>query len=70
MPGPRQPLCSLAALVGVGLLILLGGLARPLLFASVDEAVAGARGVPVRGWGLAFLAIVGATAAQAMQRGA
>jgi zinc/manganese transport system permease protein len=41
--------------------------ARPLLFASVDEAVAAARGVPVRFLGVAFLGLVGATAAEATQ---
>lgn len=56
-----------AAGVSVGLLLLLGLLARPLLFASLDEAVAAARGVPVRALGLLFLAVVGATAAQATQ---
>jgi len=56
-----------AALVAVALLGLMLALARPLLFATVDEAVAAARGVPVRGLGLAFLAVVGATAAQATQ---
>lgn len=40
-------------------------IARPLLFASVDEAVAAARGVPVRILGIAFLVLVGVTAAQA-----
>ncbi|MBY8886331.1 metal ABC transporter permease [Streptomyces sp. PTM05] len=42
-------------------------LARPLLFASLDEAVAAARGLPVRLLGLAFLALVGACAAEATQ---
>ena len=42
-------------------------LARPLLFASIDEAVAAARGVPVRALGFALLALVGITAAQATQ---
>ncbi len=42
-------------------------IARPLLFASIDEAVAAARGVPVRALGLVFLALVGATAAEATQ---
>jgi zinc/manganese transport system permease protein len=40
-------------------------LARPLLFASVDDAVAAARGVPVRVLGFAFLGLVGVTAATA-----
>jgi zinc/manganese transport system permease protein len=41
--------------------------ARPLLFASIDEAVAAARGVPVRLLGFGFLALVGACAAVATQ---
>jgi zinc/manganese transport system permease protein len=47
--------------------ILLLAIARPLLFASLDTAVAAARGVPVRALGLGFLAIVGLVAAQASQ---
>ena len=42
-------------------------IARPLLFASVDAAVAAARGVPVTALGFGFLALVGATAAEATQ---
>ena len=42
-------------------------IARPLLFASIDPAVAAARGVPVRLLGPLFLAIVGASAAEASQ---
>ena len=56
-----------AALIAVGLIVLLGLLARPLLFASLDPSVAAARGVPVRFLGPAFLAVVGATAAEATQ---
>jgi zinc/manganese transport system permease protein len=41
--------------------------ARPLLFASVDPVVARARGVPTRLLGLVFLALLGATAAEATQ---
>lgn len=56
-----------AALVAIGLIVLLAMLARPLLFASLDPSVAAARGVPVRLLGPAFLAVVGATAAEATQ---
>ena len=42
-------------------------IARPLLFASVDPEVAGARAVPVRLLGLVFLAILGVVAAEATQ---
>jgi zinc/manganese transport system permease protein len=47
--------------------VLLLAIARPLLFASFDAAVAAARGVPVRLLGLGFLALVGVVAAQASQ---
>jgi zinc/manganese transport system permease protein len=55
--------------VGVAVVILAVGaaIARPLLFASLDEAVARVRGVPVRLLGFVFLALVGATAAEATQ---
>jgi zinc/manganese transport system permease protein len=42
-------------------------IARPLLFASLDGAVAAARGVPVRALGLALLALLGLVAAQTTQ---
>jgi zinc/manganese transport system permease protein len=53
----------------IGVTILAGVLliARPLLFASLDEAVAAARGVPVRALGVGFLALVGLTAAETSQ---
>jgi zinc/manganese transport system permease protein len=47
--------------------VLLLAIARPLLFASLDPAVAAARGVPVRALGPLFLALVGVTAAEASQ---
>jgi zinc/manganese transport system permease protein len=47
--------------------VLLLAIARPLLFASLDAAVAAAQGVPVRALGLGFLALVGLVAAQASQ---
>jgi zinc/manganese transport system permease protein len=56
-----------AAWIAAGLIALLLLIARPLLFASLDPAVARARGVPVRLLGPLFLAIVGATAAEASQ---
>jgi zinc/manganese transport system permease protein len=42
-------------------------IARPLFFASLDETVAGARGLPVRALGIGFLALVGVCAAEATQ---
>ncbi|MET8541214.1 metal ABC transporter permease [Kitasatospora sp. NPDC004799] len=56
-----------AALIAAAVGLLLLAIARPLLFASLDEAVATARGVPVRLLGFAFLALVGAAAAEATQ---
>jgi zinc/manganese transport system permease protein len=47
--------------------VLLLAIARPLLFASLDAAVAAAQGVPVVALGIGFLAIVGLVAAQASQ---
>ena len=59
------------ALVAVGVAIVVcAGLvviARPLIFASIDEAVAAARGVPVRALGYGFLVLVGLTVAEAAQ---
>src|SRR5581483_3469361 len=57
----------LALLIGLATAIALLVLARPLLFASVDEAVAAAQGVPVRGVGLLFLALIGLAAAEGAQ---
>jgi zinc/manganese transport system permease protein len=42
-------------------------LARPLMFASVDPAVAEARGVPVRALGLAFVVLLALTITMAVQ---
>jgi zinc/manganese transport system permease protein len=56
-----------AAVVGAAIVVLLVAMARPLLFASIDPAVAEARRVPVRLLGIGFLAIVGACAAEATQ---
>jgi zinc/manganese transport system permease protein len=50
-----------------GVCIAMALIARPLLFASIDEAVAVARGVPVRLLGAGFLIVVGVTCAQAAQ---
>jgi zinc/manganese transport system permease protein len=56
-----------AILIAVGLILVLLLIAPPLLFASLDPAVAAGRGVPVRLLGPLFLDIVGATAAEASQ---
>ena len=54
----------LLAILASGLLL---AIARPLLFASLDAAVAAAQGVPVRALSLGFLALLGLVAAQASQ---
>jgi zinc/manganese transport system permease protein len=56
-----------AAVVGLAACVSVLAIGRPLLFASVDEAVAAARGVPVRLLGIGFLVLVGVTAAEATQ---
>ena len=56
-----------AAAVGLGVAGAVVVIARPLLFASIDPAVAEARGVPVVLLGLGFLALVGASAAEATE---
>jgi zinc/manganese transport system permease protein len=58
---------ALAAAIGAGLCVAVVCIARPLLFASVDEAVAAARGLPVRALGIVFLALVGVCAAETTQ---
>jgi zinc/manganese transport system permease protein len=57
----------LAAVIAAGIIVVLIAIARPLLFASLDPAVAAARGVPVRLLGLLLLALLGATTAEATQ---
>ncbi|MFJ3205568.1 metal ABC transporter permease [Streptomyces sp. NPDC086989] len=54
-----------AVAAGVGLLVVL--IARPLLFATLDEAVAAARGIPVRLLSYGFLALAGICAVEATQ---
>jgi len=56
-----------AAIVAGAITAAMITIARPLLFASIDNAVAAARGVPVRMLGYGFLALVGAAAAEATQ---
>ncbi len=58
---------TLAVTVAVGLGVVLIAIARPLLFATIDPAVAQAAGVPTRLLGTFFLVIVGVTVAEATQ---
>src|SRR5439155_12644151 len=52
------------SVVAVG---VLGVIARPLLFASVDPEVAAARGLEVRALSIGFLVLLGVAAAEASQ---
>ncbi|MBS2534842.1 metal ABC transporter permease [Catenulispora sp. NF23] len=62
-PGDIAVLAAVAAVV----LLAMALIGRPLLFASVDPAVADARGVPSRTLSLLFLVLLGATAAEVSQ---
>lgn len=55
------------SLIALGVVVAVLAIGRPLLFASLDGAVAGARGVPVGVLGFVFLAVVGVTAGVATQ---
>jgi zinc/manganese transport system permease protein len=54
-------------LVAAAALALLALMGRPLLFASLDESVARARGVPTRGLSLAYLLLLGMAVAETAQ---
>ena len=60
---------QVAVLTAAGILALaaLAGVARPLVFASIDPAVAAASGVPVHGLGVLFLLLLGAAVAEISQ---
>jgi zinc/manganese transport system permease protein len=61
--GAARIAAAIAGAVCAGVVLV----ARPLLFASVDEGIAAAAGVPVRVLGVGFLALVGVTAAETTQ---
>jgi zinc/manganese transport system permease protein len=54
-------------LIAAGVVVAMVGIGRPLLFASIDPAVAEARGVPVTTLNVVFLAAVGIMVAQLVQ---
>ncbi len=56
-----------AATIGLALCAGVLCIARPLLFATLDEGVAAARGLPVTALGIVFLVLVGVCAAEATQ---
>ncbi|MDT0462232.1 metal ABC transporter permease [Streptomyces gibsoniae] len=58
---------TLLTVVGALVLAMLAVIGRPLLFASVDPAVAAGRGVPVRALSVGSLVLLGAATAEASQ---
>ena len=55
------------AIFTAAVVVVLAVIARPLVFASVDPAVAEARGVPVRALGVAFVVLLALTITMAVQ---
>ena len=53
--------------IGLAVTVVMTFLYRPLLFASVDPEVAGARGVPVRALSIVFLLVLAFTVTEAAQ---
>jgi zinc/manganese transport system permease protein len=58
---------ELAAAIAIAVLVGIGMIGRPLLFATLDPGAAAARGVPVRTVGVVFLVLVGIDAGEATQ---
>ena len=58
---------TVTLVTGVVTLALLAAVYRPLLFASLDEEVAEARGVPVRPLGIAFMVLLALAVSEAVQ---
>ncbi len=58
---------GIIAATGIVTLIVLAAIGRPLLFASLDPAVATARGVPVRALSIGFLVLLAFAVAEAVQ---
>jgi zinc/manganese transport system permease protein len=61
----QQVVITLVA--GLFTVVALAAIYRPLLFASLDEEVAAARGVPVRGLSIAFMVVLAAAVSEAVQ---
>jgi zinc/manganese transport system permease protein len=58
---------AVTALAGVLTLLALAVIYRPLLFATLDEEVAEAKGVPVRGLSIVFMVILAVAVSEAVQ---
>jgi zinc/manganese transport system permease protein len=65
--GISQQDVLIALVVGVVTLLGLGAMFRPLLFASLDEEAAEAKGVPVRFVSVAFILVLALAVAEAVQ---
>lgn len=65
--GLNPDTARVAAVIGAAIVLAMLLIARPLLFASLDPAVAAAHGVPVRMLGVVFLGLAAATTAEATQ---
>ena len=64
--GLQEQQVQVIAIVGALAIAVLLVIARPLLFASLDPEVAAARGIPVRGLSMVFLALVAISVAEAV----
>jgi zinc/manganese transport system permease protein len=53
--------------LGIGTLIILVAIFRPLLFSSIDPEVAEARGVPIKGLSILFMLLLAITVAESIQ---
>lgn len=62
----HQQIMTFAALLAV-VAAIVGVIYRPLLFSSVNAAVAAAKGVPVRGLSIAFMVLLGLAVTMAVQ---
>jgi zinc/manganese transport system permease protein len=58
---------AIVVMAGVPTLLALALIYRPLLFSSVDENLAAARGVPVTGLSIAFMAVLALAVTEAVQ---
>jgi zinc/manganese transport system permease protein len=58
---------SITFFAGIGILLVLAFLYRPLLFSSLDEDVAEAKGLPIFGIGLVFMLLIAVATSIAVQ---
>jgi zinc/manganese transport system permease protein len=65
--GITQEQVLVLLVVAVAAVVTLAVIGRPLLFASIDPAVAAARGVPVRGLSVAYLVVLAVAAGEVAQ---